>query len=116
MLAPEAMIGMIQKQVPELDWLNDPVVESDVEVNPNVLVGKLPKVVEKVIVVVRRLYDQMAEPKYVIGGLVPPTAGPTGVPTTWSTACTRSSRWTFMFPAARPVPRPSFRRSWRYSR
>ncbi|BDG61233.1 hypothetical protein caldi_23230 [Caldinitratiruptor microaerophilus] len=111
----------------ELEWLNQPVVESDVEVNQNVVVGKLPAVVRKVLqwgqgqsvwplgfgiaccaiemmaasaskfdiarfgseamrfsprqadlmivagtvnekmaVVVRRLYDQMAEPKFVI--------------------------------------------------
>lgn len=37
------------KQVPELDWLNDPVVLSDVEVNENVVVGKLPHVVEKIL-------------------------------------------------------------------
>lgn len=118
---------MSPKQVPELDWLNDPVVLADVEVNENVMVGKFPKVIEKLLgwgsgnsvwpitmgiaccafefiaacmpkydvarfgsealratprqadlmvvsgtvnekmaVVVRRLYDQMAEPKFVI--------------------------------------------------
>lgn len=113
--------------VNELDWLNDPVVVSDADVNQNVLVGKLPDVAQKVLnwtkgvstfplgfgiaccaiemmaagdathdisrfgaeafrasprqadlmivagtvnekmaIVVRRLYDQMAEPKFVI--------------------------------------------------
>lgn len=116
-----------ENQVQELDWLNDPVVVSDAEVNQNVIVGKLPAVVQKILgwgqgnstwplgfgiaccaiemmaascskydiarlgseavrmsprqadlmivagtvnekmaVVVRRLYDQMAEPKFVI--------------------------------------------------
>lgn len=120
-------MAISQKQVPELDWLNDPVVESDVEVNQNILVGKLPAVIdrllnwgqgnsvwplmsgiaccamefvatcmpkydiarfgsealrasprqadllvvsgtvnEKLAVVLRRLYEQMAEPKFVI--------------------------------------------------
>ncbi|MGE5673438.1 MAG: NADH-quinone oxidoreductase subunit B [Mycobacterium leprae] len=118
---------MAENTVQELDWLNDPVVESDLEVNQNVIVGKLPDVVQKVLgwgfgnstwplgfgiaccaiemmaacaskydiarfgseamrgtprqadlmfvagtvnekmaVVVRRLYEQMAEPKFVI--------------------------------------------------
>jgi len=116
-----------ENQTHELDWLNDPVVLSDVEVNQNVIVGKMPAVLEKVVgwgqgnsvwplgfgiaccaiemmaaggpkydiarfgseafrmtprqadlmivagtvnekmaVVVRRLYDQMSEPKFVI--------------------------------------------------
>jgi NADH-quinone oxidoreductase subunit B len=116
-----------ENQVQELDWLNDPVVVTDVEVNQNVVVGKLPQVIERVLgwgqgnstwplgfgiaccaiemmaascskydiarlgseavrmsprqadlmivagtvnekmaVVLRRLYDQMAEPKFVI--------------------------------------------------
>jgi NADH-quinone oxidoreductase B subunit len=116
-----------ENQVNELDWLNDPVVVSDAEVNQQVIVGKLPAVVQKVLgwghgnstwplgfgiaccaiemmaaasskydiarfgaeamrmsprqadlmivagtvnekmaVVVRRLYDQMAEPKFVL--------------------------------------------------
>lgn len=111
----------------ELDWLNDPVVVSDEHTNENVIVGKLPDVIQKVLgyglgnsiwpfgfgiaccmfefmaaampkydiarfgseavrgsprqsdlmivagtvsekmaVVLRRLYDQMAEPKFVI--------------------------------------------------
>ena len=40
---------MGENQVNELDWLNDPVVESDVEVNQNVIIGKLPAVVQKVL-------------------------------------------------------------------
>lgn len=116
-----------ESQVHELDWLNDPVVLSDQEVNQNVLVGKLPAVFERILgwgqgnstwplafgiaccaiemmatggakydiarfgseafrnsprqadvmivagtvnekmaVVIRRLYDQMAEPKFVL--------------------------------------------------
>jgi NADH-quinone oxidoreductase subunit B len=123
------VVLVAENQVPgqELDWLNDSVVVSDAEANQNVIVGKLPAVVQKVLgwgygnstwplgfgiaccaiemmaascskydiarfgseavrmsprqadlmivagtvnekmaVVVRRLYDQMAEPKFVI--------------------------------------------------
>jgi NADH-quinone oxidoreductase subunit B len=121
------LVAENQVQGAELDWLNDPVVVSDAEANQNVIVGKLPAVVQKVLgwgygnstwplgfgiaccaiemmaascskydiarfgseavrmsprqadlmivagtvnekmaVVVRRLYDQMAEPKFVI--------------------------------------------------
>ncbi len=36
-------------QVRELDWLNDPVVEADVTVNQNVIAGKLPAVLQKLL-------------------------------------------------------------------
>jgi NADH:ubiquinone oxidoreductase subunit B-like Fe-S oxidoreductase len=38
-----------ESQIQELDWLNDPVVVSDEEVNQNVMIGKLPKVVAKIL-------------------------------------------------------------------
>lgn len=38
-----------EQQIHELDWLNDPVIVSDVEVNQNTIVGKLPKVVQKLL-------------------------------------------------------------------
>lgn len=40
---------MSENRVHELDWLNDPVVVSDVEVNQNAIVGKLPKVLQKLL-------------------------------------------------------------------
>lgn len=40
---------MGENKVQELDWLNDPVVVSDAEVNQNVIVGKLPQVVQKIL-------------------------------------------------------------------
>jgi NADH-quinone oxidoreductase subunit B len=126
-LTQREVVPVAENQVNELDWLNDPVVVTDVEVNQNVLAGDYTSVVQKVLgwgygnstwpvsfgiaccaiemmaagmakydiarfgseafrasprqadlmivagtvnekmaVVVRRLYDQMAEPKFVI--------------------------------------------------
>lgn len=38
-----------KNSVQELSWLNDPVVETDVDINQNVIVGKFPAVVEKIL-------------------------------------------------------------------
>lgn len=40
---------MGKNPVRELDWLNDPVVETDVDIDQNVIVGKLPAVIEKIL-------------------------------------------------------------------
>ena len=51
---------------------------------------------------VRRLYDQMPEPKFVIAMGAGPTSS---TATTWSKASTWLSRWMSMSPVARPVPK-----------
>jgi len=40
---------MCPKEVPELDWLNDPIVEVDTNVNEFAIAGKMPKVIEKIL-------------------------------------------------------------------
>lgn len=61
-------------------------------------------IVPKMASVFRRLYDQLADPKYVIAvGGCTISGGRSRVRTTWWKASTRSFRWMCSFPAARPV-------------
>ena len=58
---------------------------------------------------IRRIYDQMGEPKWVSlhGRFAPPAAAPTIPATALSQALITSCRWTCTFRDALPVPTPS---------
>jgi len=73
--------------------------QSDVMIVAGTLTNKMAPAMRKV-------YDQMPDPRYVISMAPAPTAAATTISAIrWCAAVTASCRWTSMCPAARPPPR-----------